>query len=156
MPDRLKIPYEKIKGTDAGSHAPTVSFFVTNRQYEIPYTKVAVESGTYREWITQLSVDELNGFIELNKKKLQAAIDRKLMGPSFREQYYWRNTMYELELLYRQYGPKLSEDVLERWYDDMLAEKRYWEGKYAVARKAWQDKAGVTPDEDASLMTSYY
>jgi hypothetical protein len=155
MDNQLKIPYEKSMGTQP-LRAPVLEHFLDNRETQMRYTKAAVESNLYRDWITQLTKAELKEFIEINKERLQKGLESKALGPKLDMDHFWRIALYKLELLHREHKEKFDHDHYTKWHEEVLADRAYWEALHDEAHANWQAERGITPIEDASFMTPYY
>lgn len=154
MSKPFKLPFEKAQGP--GLKPAALGVYLEKRELQMPYRRANMENGRYRAWITQLTDDELKGFMKENREKMLYRLTLKTYGPQLDWTSYWRNALYDLELLYRKHGGTLDEGQLKEWEDEVKADQIYWQGKFDVAVNDFDQQQGKKTDEQASFHSDYY
>lgn len=146
----FKIPYEKSRFTG-------IQFSEALKEgYQIPYTSELAKQGFYREWISAMSEEQLEGFI----KKNETILGNRLNGLAESTDPKWekyrlfafRNCLYMTELYLRHNtDTQQLDDDLHNYYTN-------WAGKFEQAKKAWLASLKTTEERPAekSEVNPYY
>jgi hypothetical protein len=122
----FKIPYESSKVR--GSGLALLNSYVEGKK-QMPYDFGFVQDGVYREWITRMTDEDLEKFIQKNEKEMQGVMGIKITGPNERRFNYlmYRNCVYMVELHLRHNTDTVRLD------EDLHNYEAEWRGKFQRA-----------------------
>jgi hypothetical protein len=132
---------------------PNAMYFIYQEdpKLQLPYTWEAVNSGMYRRWIQSLTEAQLLFFQEINEKKINQALEQKLLPPDFSKVRHLltRNFLYEVELHRRRFG--WDQSAREKVYGDCMNELRMWEERFAMASASWYGAVECDSESEVEL-----
>lgn len=102
--------------------------------HQLPYYKELALRGTYRQWIENVTEDDLDRYIKENEELLKKGMEVKALSPNFKEYQHlvYRNCLYMVEKHLRHQTDTMQLDSdLENYF-------AVWKSRYEVAVLDWQ------------------